>query len=211
LSEDLSETERDAQSSQDQVSDKSNAEVWPEVRLSEDSPDKGRDALPGREATTDGPDAHGARDGRVLESSEDSTRVTSNVPYGKLEETREPSAGLSKLESSRDSSKTAEDVLSGLRPERDGPDAPELESTERSSENGTDKVNNVSPTQEETLDGLDAHGLVNGEELELSEDSERVPTNAPSGERAELTRPFAGTPRLPSSRDSPTREENAWS
>lgn len=198
-------------SAPDQDSERLSAEAWLEARSSEDSPDKARDAQPGKEATTDGPDAHGARAGEVLESSEDSTRAPSDVPSGELEETREPSAGARKLELSEDSSETEEDALSGLRLEEDGSDAPEEDSQAELSESGTDKVKDVLPTREATQDGLDAHGSETGEVPESSEDSEREPTDAPSGERAEPTRPSAGTPRLLSSRDSPTKEENAWS
>ena len=171
------------------------AEVWLEARSSEDSPDKAKDAPPGREETTDGLDAPGLRAGREPESSEDSTRATSNAPSGELEETKEPSAGAKKLESSEDSLEMAKDALSGLRPEEDGSDAPEEDSQARSSEDGTDKVKDASLTREAELDGLDAHGSETGEVPGSSEDSERVPTDAPSGERADPTRPFAGTPR----------------
>jgi len=182
-------------STQDQDSERLSAKAWLEARSSEDSTDKARDAPPGREETTDGPDVHGAKHGEALESSEDSTRATSDAPSGKEVETRKPSAGASELELSEDSSEVAEDAPSGLRPVEDGSDAQEEESQVRSSENGTDKVRDVSLTRKVDLGGPDAHGSETGEVPESSEDSERVLTDALSGERADPTRLSAGTPR----------------
>lgn len=127
LLEDSSETERNAKSWQDQVSERSDAEVWLEEELSEDSQDKVKDASLTEEVTTDGLDAHGARTSEELESSEDSTEDTSDVQSGEEEEALKPSAGALEPESSEDSLEGEEDALSGLRLEEDGPDAPEEE------------------------------------------------------------------------------------
>lgn len=88
--------------------------------MSEDSEDKVKNALPTEEDKTDGLDAHGAKTSEELESSEDSTRVTSDATSGETEELRELSAGPSRLELSEDSSETEDDALSGLRLEEDG-------------------------------------------------------------------------------------------
>lgn len=195
LSVDSSETVRDALSVQDQDSERSSVEAWLEVKSSEDSQDKARDAPPGREATTDGLDADGARAGREPESFVDSTRAPSDAQSGKPERTRKPSAGLSRLELSEDSLETEDAALSGPRLAVDGSDVQEEDSQERSSEDGTDKVRDASPTREVNPDGPDAHGSESGEEPESSVASERVPTSALSGERVEQTRPYAGAPR----------------
>lgn len=98
-----SEVERDAKSSQDQVSEKSDAEVLLRAGLSEDSQDKDKDAPLSEEDKTDGLDALGARTLEVPDSSESTTRVTSDAMSGEPEEELELSAGQSELRSSEDS------------------------------------------------------------------------------------------------------------
>jgi hypothetical protein len=210
-SEDSSETVRTALSVLDQVSEMSDAEVVPEEESSESSEDKAKDALLTEEETTSGLDAHGSEDGDQLSSSEDSTEVLLDALSGNSEKPRRPSAGPERLASPEDSSEMDSDSLSGERLEDNGSKEQEPEFPEESSESTSDKVKDASLTEEETTDGLDAHGSDGGEVLRSSRDSERVPTDAPSGEKPRSKELSAGTPRDPSSRDSDTELEDALS
>ena len=149
---------RDANSLPDQASEKSDAEVWLEVKSSEDGQDKAKDASLTEEELTDGLDAHGAKTSEMLESSEDITRASEDALSGNLEDHKELSAGAEEPELSEDSSETEEDALSGLKLEEDGSEPQDKESEVESSEDGPDKDKDASNTLEETQDGLDADG-----------------------------------------------------
>jgi len=62
-------------------------------------------------------------------------------------------------ELSEDSLETEEDALFGLKLEDNGLDAEEPWLEVKSLENGTDKAKDALPTEEETLNGLDADGM----------------------------------------------------
>lgn len=209
--EDSLETVRDAKLDPDQVSEKLDAEVWPEEESSEDGLDKVKHALPSREVLTDGLDALGVSSAEEPESSEDITKVIWAALSGNLEEAKELSAGAEEQELSEDSLETEEDALFGLKLEDNGLDAEELWSEVKSSEDGIDKAKDALPIEEETLNGLDADGMVTWEELESSEDSEEEETSALSGEEESSPELSAGAEKLLSSEDSLTEEEDVQS
>ena len=211
LSEDSLETVRDVKLDLDQVSEKLDAEVWPEEESSEDGLDKVKFALPSREESTDGLDADGVRTSEEPELSEDTTKDIWAALSGNLETSKELSAGQEEQELSEDSLETEDDALFGLKLEDNGSDAEDLWSEVKSSRNGWDKAKDALPTKEETPNGLDADGMETWEELESSEDSEGAETSALSGEEEDWPEPSAGAEKLLSSEDSLTEAEDAQS
>lgn len=92
-------------------------------------------------------------------------------------------------------------VLSALDQDSEMSDALE-ELREELSEDSTDKAKNASLTVEETTDGLDATGLVPGEELDSSEDSTEELQDALNGNLEKPERLSAGTKELESLEDT---------
>jgi hypothetical protein len=147
-------------------------------------------------------DADGLVPGEEQELSEDTKEADGeDAPSIDLEKLKRQSAGMSELESSRNTREVPTPALSSEEPPDPGRDADSLEDTEKLALDGSDgedgadsgskeqelpedsrdKDNNALNTSEDPKDSLNAAGVVSGDLLDSLKDSEEEVNPANSG------------------------------
>ena len=207
------------------------ADSFTEVpRSSEDTWDKVKPVLSIEEETICSIDADGLVPGEEQELSEDITEEdTWDAPSGDLEKLERMYAGIEELRSSKNTREVPEPALSTEEEPDPGRDADLLELTEEETLDGSDgedgadsgseeqelpedsrdKDNNALNTSEDPKDSLNAAGVVSGDLLDSSEDSEEEVCHANSGWTEEQGELSAGTTDQRSLEDSEEQEDGA--